>query len=172
MSDQIADWAHERSTLDTEPLEVATRILRAAHLIQARLDAVATTHGLSHKGDLDVLTSLRRSGPPYHQTPSWLARGAQLTTGGMTNRLDRLEHAGLVAREPDPDDRRGVFVCLTEEGMRLADTALEDSIAEQRAVLSMLNTNEQAAAARILQRLLIGLGDTADPAAAYRPRTS
>lgn len=143
-------------------MAVVLRILRSAQLIENRLDAVASQHGLSHKGDLDVLTALRRVGAPNEQNPSTLARGVQLTTGGMTNRLDRLEGAGLVNRRPDPEDRRGVLVELTEDGKRLVDRALDEVLAEQERLLASLPHQSRSAMADQLEQLLMSLGDRAE----------
>jgi DNA-binding MarR family transcriptional regulator len=155
----VADWARERPELDTSSMEVVGRLLRVGQILQHRLDAVAARYGLSHKGDLDVLTALRRMGPPYEQTPSRLAKGVQLTTGGMTNRLDRLEAANLVARRPDPSDRRGVLVYLTDDGQRVVDNALEAIVAEQEALIGTLSARERATIAGMLGQLLTSLGD-------------
>lgn len=158
----ISDWQRERPNLDTSPMEVTNRILRTAQLLQARLDEIASDHGLSHKGDLDVLTALRRSGRPFEASPSTLARAVQLTTGGMTLRLDRLERSGLIVRSPDPSDRRGVLVRLTPDGQRLVEGALAKALAEQERILAALTSGDQASIAGILGRLLISLGDEED----------
>jgi DNA-binding MarR family transcriptional regulator len=168
VSGLILDWARERPRLDTAPMGVVNRLLRAGQLLQTRLDGVAAVYGLSHKGDLDVLTALRRMGPPYEQTPSRLARGVQLTTGGMTNRLDRLESAGLVARRPDPADRRGVLVGLTDEGRQVMDAAFEAALAEQERILAQLAPGDRTALAGMLERLLVSLGDHAEHQAVTR----
>ena len=157
----VADWNRERPGLDTSPIELTNRLLRAGQLVQARIDEVVGGFGLSHKGDLDVLTALRRSGEPYEQTPSRLARGLQLTTGGMTNRLDRLEHAELILRGPDPSDRRGVLVRLTEHGKRVVDEALDSAIEVQDSVLGCLSKGQRTTLSGILEELLIDLGDVA-----------
>lgn len=163
MSDYVSavidDWERERPDLDTSSIGVVNRLLRTGQLVQSRLDALASAHGLSHKGDLDVLTALRRSGEPYEQAPSWLARAVQLTTGGMTNRLDRLENAGLVERRPDPADRRGVLVHLTEDGIEVVDAALEVGLEEQRRILGGLDAEDRETLAALLERLLVVLGD-------------
>lgn len=159
VSGLIDDWGRERPDLDTSPMQVVNRLLRAGQLLQTRLDAVAASYGLSHKGDLDVLTALRRIGSPYEQTPSRLARGVQLTTGGMTNRLDRLEQAGFVSRRPDPTDRRGVLVGLTEEGKSVVDKAFEEALAEQERILQAVPARERTVLAGALQDLLVSLGD-------------
>jgi DNA-binding MarR family transcriptional regulator len=127
--------------------------------LQSRLDTVAAAHGLSHKGDLDVLTALRRSGTPYELSPSRLARAVQLTTGGMTVRLDRLEERGLVSRRPDPTDRRGVLVRLSDEGRRVVDEALNDVLSEDINILLPFSADQRRELAGLLEHLLVSLGD-------------
>src|SRR5688572_28416458 len=92
-------WKTSRPDLDFSPLEVGTRVLRAAHFLQRRLDRIAAAYGLSHQGDLEVLTELDLVGP---LTPSQLAEDLLLTSGGMTVRLNRLQDAGLIERQPNP----------------------------------------------------------------------
>jgi DNA-binding MarR family transcriptional regulator len=169
VSDQVRevviDWQRERPDLDTAPMEVVTRILRAGHLLQKRLDKVAAGYGLSHKGDLDALAALRRSGKPYELTPTQLAQWLQLTSGGMTNRLDRLEELALVARRPDPNDRRGTLVGLTNAGIQLVDDAFASSLRTQSAALDEISKRDKAELGRILEQLLVSLGDTPVPTA-------
>ncbi len=93
-------------------------------------------------------------------SPTRLAHVGQLTSGGMTNRLDRLEAAGLVERRPDPDDRRAVHVSLTPAGVDVVDAAFVRNLAEQERLLSALSGAERRQAAEILERLLVSLGDT------------
>lgn len=154
----VSSWRAARPDLDTAPLAVISRILRAAQAIQVLLDSLIGAEAeLSHKGDLDTLTALRRAGQPL--SPSTLAQVGQLTSGGTTNRLDRLEAAGMVAREPDPRDRRGVLVSLTADGERLADEAFARSLEAQRELLAPLPAAERRAIARGLRTLLVSLGD-------------
>lgn len=156
----IASWRAVRPDMDTAPIAVISRILRAAQVIQLRLDSlIGAAGGLSHKGDLDTLTALRRAGSGRSLSPTTLAQVGQMTSGGMTNRLDRLESAGLIAREPHPEDRRGVRVSLTAEGEKLADETFALSLDAQRALLHPLSSAEQGATARTLHRLLVSLGD-------------
>lgn len=162
MSTAINAWATERPELDTSPMRVTGRLLRAARIIEPKLDAAAATVGLSHKGDLDVLAALRRIGPPHERTPSWLATSVQLTTGGMTNRLDRLAQAGLVERRPDPSDRRGVLVRLTSKGKLKADEAFELVLAAQATIMEGMPIDARQNLARTLESLLLILGDV-DP---------
>ena len=100
MSEVISSWSRVRPELELGPVAVVARILRAAQLLQTHLDATAAASGdLSHKGDLDTLAALRRAGPASGLSPTVLAQVGQVTSGGMTNRLDRLEAGGLVDRK-------------------------------------------------------------------------
>jgi len=161
----IREWHARRPKLDFSSLEVVTRVIRASHFLQAKLDGIAEAYGLSHTGDLDVLTDLDRAGPPHQRTPSELADSLLLTTGGMTVRLNRLQRAGLIERLPNPHDGRGVLVRLTPIGKELAEDALATLLDTQAASLGTLQPSEQADLADLLRTLLQGLGDTP----AFRP---
>lgn len=162
----IRSWAAVRPDIDTTPLEAISRILRAAQIIQIQLDAVIGSQPeLSHKGDLDTLTALRRTASNEPLSPTMLAQVGQMSSGGMTNRLDRLEAAGLIARQPDPVDRRGVLVTLTGAGNALADEAFAASIEAQRKLLESLSAQQQRALAKALRPLLLSLGD--EPVGTY-----
>src|SRR5882724_12153604 len=115
VDDLVASWRAERPDLDVEPLQVLSRVSRLArHLDRARRAAFAA-HGLE-PWEFDVLSALRRQGPPYQLSPGALLHATLVTSGTMTNRIDRLAAAGLVSRHRDPQDRRGVLVALTERG--------------------------------------------------------
>jgi DNA-binding MarR family transcriptional regulator len=161
----IREWHERRPNLDFSPLEIVARVMRAAHFLQARLDGIAEAYGLSHTGDLDVLTDLDRAGPPHHRTPSELAEALLLTTGGMTVRLNRLQSAGLIERLPNPRDGRGVLVRLTPIGKDLAEDALATLLETQAASLGALQPSQQTELAELLHALLVALGDTP----AFRP---
>ena len=108
-------WGRERGDLDLAPVGVFSRVSRLARRLElARRDAFAT-HGIE-QWEFDVLAALRRAGAPYELSPGRLLRETLVTSGTMTNRVDRLSARGLVERYPDPDDRRGVIVRLTAEG--------------------------------------------------------
>ena len=160
----LAQWKRERPELDTSPMGLVGRIQRAASALRPRLDATHERSGLA--GDsFDVLASLRRSGPPYQLTPTDLYREMMLSSGAMTNRIDKLEAAGLVARKPDPDDRRGTLVRLTAKGKALIDAATDAHVANERALLAALNAKEQQQLGDLLRKLLIQLGDGVEPPA-------
>jgi DNA-binding MarR family transcriptional regulator len=149
----VAAWRRERPDLDVEPLEVLSRISRLArHLDRARRTAFAE-HSLE-PWEFDVLTALRRAGSPYQLSPGQLLTQTLVTSGTMTNRIDRLAVKGLVQRLPDPGDRRGVLVRLTEAGRDLADEALAGLLAHERALLAELSTAQREELAGLLRQLV------------------
>lgn len=149
----VAAWQRERPDLDSRPLHVLSRVSRLArHLDLARRRAFAE-HRLE-SWEFDVLSALRRSGAPYRMTPGQLVRETLVTSGTMTNRIDRLAVQGFVERSPSPTDRRGVVVTLTAEGLAVVDAALADLLAGERALLAGLTTEEQQALGDLLRRLL------------------
>ena len=149
----VAAWRRERPDLDVEPLEVLSRISRLArHLDRARRTAFAE-HSLE-PWEFDVLTALRRAGSPYQLSPGQLLTQTLVTSGTMTNRIDRLAVKGLVQRLADPGDRRGVLVRLTEAGRDLADQALAGLLAHERALLAELSTAQRGELAGLLRQLV------------------
>lgn len=157
----LAQWKRERPDLNTRAMGLVGRIQRAAAALRPRLD---DTHGLSGlQGEsFDVLASLRRSGRPYQLSPTQLYREMMLTSGAMTNRIDRLENAGLVSRRPDPQDRRGTLVRLTAKGKALVDAATSGHVANEERLLAVLSEREQLQLADLLRKLLLSLGDADD----------
>jgi DNA-binding MarR family transcriptional regulator len=115
--------------------------------------AAFAAHGLE-TWEFDVLSALRRAGPPYQLSPGALLRATLVTSGTMTNRIDRLAAAGLVSRSRDPLDKRGVLVQLTEQGRRTVDAAMSDLLTRERAILTSLGAAEQARLAGSLRTLL------------------
>lgn len=156
----VAAWRAERPDLDVQPLHVLSRISRLArHLDRARR-AVFAAHDME-PWEFDVLTALRRSGAPYELSPGALLRATLVTSGTMTNRIDRLAAAGLVRRRQDPEDRRGVLVSLTGAGLERVDAAFADLLRRERELLKALSAEEQQVLADLLRRLLIPF-DTPD----------
>jgi DNA-binding MarR family transcriptional regulator len=155
--DQIIEqWGRERPDLDVSPIGVIGRISRLARELEQRLEPVYRANGLE-PGWYDVLATLRRAGPPYSLRPSEFTQTLMLTSSGTTKRLDRLEQAGLIARTPDPGDRRGTRITLTDAGHALLDTAIEAHVANERRLLAALEPGEQEQLAGLLRRLLLGL---------------
>jgi DNA-binding MarR family transcriptional regulator len=153
VDDLVTAWRAQRPDLDVEPLQVLSRISRLArHLDIARRGAFAS-HGLE-SWEFDVLSALRRQGPPFQLTPGALLRATLVTSGTMTNRIDRLAAADLVRREPDPRDKRGVLVTLTERGMARVDAALADLLRRERALLAGLDSDERRHLADMMRTLL------------------
>jgi DNA-binding MarR family transcriptional regulator len=150
----VAAWARERPDLDVRPLEVLSRVTRLArHLDRARRTAFAA-HDLEG-WEFDVLAALRRAGRPYVLSPGQLLGQTLVTSGTMTNRIDRLERRGLVQRMPDPADRRGVHVRLTPRGKERVDAALADLLARERELLRGLSRAEQETLSGLLRRLVL-----------------
>ena len=158
----VARWRAERPDLDTEPLQVLSRVSRLArHLDRARR-AAFTAHGLE-AWEFDVLSALRRQGSPYQLSPGALLRATLVTSGTMTNRIDRLEASGLVCRHRDPQDKRGVLVELTDDGVRRVDAALADLLTRERELLATLPAGRQEQLASLLRSLLAPFdADSAD----------
>ncbi|MER7490997.1 MarR family transcriptional regulator [Streptomyces sp. NPDC126497] len=149
----IEQWARVRPDLDTTGMEVFGRVFRLARAMGDRMEKAYAGYGIS-RGEFDVLATLRRSGEPYTLSPRRLSATLMLTTGGMTGRLDKLERAGLLRRSPDPHDRRGLQVTLTEEGLRLTDAAVGAGLAAQSEALSALGGERAAHLAGLLRELL------------------
>jgi DNA-binding MarR family transcriptional regulator len=152
--DTIRDqWERERPDLDTSGLEVLWRISFL------HKDLRRSTGRRLSKVDLpnwafDVLASLRRQGPPFQMSPTELCEAAMLTSGAMTNRLDRLEDTGLVERHPDPDDRRSLIVQLTDKGKDLIDKALEIRFEHANQALTSLSNSERGQLVGLLRKLV------------------
>lgn len=150
----VAAWQRELPDLDVTPFHVLSRVTRLArHLDRARR-LVFSAHALE-SWEFDVLTALRRAGPPYELSPTQLLTQTLVTSGTMTNRVDRLASKGLVERRPDPSDRRGVRVRLSPEGRAKVDAALADLLEHERALLAGLPPEDQATLADLLRRLVI-----------------
>jgi DNA-binding MarR family transcriptional regulator len=152
--DALVDaWRRERPDLDTAPMEVLSRISRLAHHLDRRRAGAFSANGLE-AWEFDVLAALRRSGPPYRLTPGQLDRETGVTSGTMTNRVDRLAARRLVSREEHPADGRGVLVQLTEQGRETVDATLADLLTAERTMLDRLTEPDRAQLVRTLRGLL------------------
>jgi DNA-binding MarR family transcriptional regulator len=148
----VEAWRRERPDLDVRPMQVLSRVTRLARYLDiARREAFAGQ--ALETWEFDVLSALRRSGPPYQLSPGRLLRETLVTSGTMTNRVDRLASRGLVERLPDPEDRRGVLVRLTEAGRTSVDAALDRLLARERVLLDGLSADESVRLATLLRVL-------------------
>jgi DNA-binding MarR family transcriptional regulator len=152
----LEQWERERPDLDHSPIGVIGRVSRLARELEARLEPVYREHGLE-PGWHDVLAPLRRAGPPYRLRPSEFSGSLMLTSSGTTKRLDRLEQAGLIKRDPDPTDRRGVLITLTPAGVELIDGLTAAHMANEARLLSPLSEAERDRLAGLLRKLQLGL---------------
>lgn len=152
--DEIVEaWRRERADLDLSPVAVFSRISRLERLLdRARRDAFSD-HGVE-PWEFDVLAALRRAGAPYQLTPGQLLTQTMVTSGTMTNRVDRLEQRGLVERQPSPDDRRAVLVGLTGKGRRTVDAAFEALLDRERELLAELSAGDRRELTLLLKRLM------------------
>jgi DNA-binding MarR family transcriptional regulator len=153
----IAQWDAVRPDLDNSPIGVIGRVSRLSRLIDRRLGENFARFGIEN-WMYDVLATLRRSGEPYELTAGDLVRQTMVTTGAITNRIDRLVERGYVERA-GAEDRRKVIVRLTARGRELVDDVVGDHLATEREVLAALSPRQQAELATVLRTLLVGLGD-------------
>ncbi|MBM6547117.1 MarR family transcriptional regulator [Janibacter sp. YIM B02568] len=152
--DEIVDaWRRERPDLDPEPLHVFSRLSRLARRLDLDRATAFGDHGIDG-WEFDVLSALRRAGAPYELSPGRLVQETLVTSGTMTNRIDRLAAKGWVERTPSPSDRRGVIVRLTETGRAAVDGAMADLITRERDLLAELSETETGELTALLRRLL------------------
>jgi DNA-binding MarR family transcriptional regulator len=153
--DFIADqWQQERPDLDIWPMQAVGRLSRLANYTRQEISELHKQLGLA-SGEFDVLATLLRSGPPYRLTPTVLFKSAMLTSGAMTNRLNRLEQRGLIERLPDPDDRRSLLVQLSDSGRELINRAVEHHLQLQARLLNALQPEQQRQLNDLLRQLLL-----------------
>jgi DNA-binding MarR family transcriptional regulator len=166
----VEQWNRERPDLDVSPTETLQRITQLSLLQGASFAKVFARHQISF-GEYLVLAALRRAGPPYRMNPTSLFKSVILSSGAMTNRLDRLEAMGLVERLADPTDRRGRLVALTDRGRELFDAAVIDHLQNEQRLLGALDAAEREQLAGLLRKLLLSppfreldpAADTRDP---------
>ncbi|MGZ3215188.1 MarR family winged helix-turn-helix transcriptional regulator [Paracoccus sp. T5] len=145
-------WRRERPDLDVEAMEIIGRLNELSALLSRQLQTVFDEFGLQ-AGEFDVLATLRRAGAPFRLTPTALYEATMLSSGGMTARLDRLERRDLIRRLPNPQDRRGTLVELTEGGLALIDRAIAPHAANETRLLAGLTAEERVGLKALLERL-------------------
>jgi DNA-binding MarR family transcriptional regulator len=155
----LAQWARERPDLDHTPVAVIGRLSRAARVVERALAEHFATHGLQ-AGEYDILATLRRSGAPFRLTAGALVGTSMVTSGAITNRIDRLVAKELVDRATDPSNRRQVLITLTDRGNAVVDEVIEHHLDLERRLLDGLTVRQREQLARILRELLVSLGDT------------
>lgn len=150
----LSQWQRERPELDVSPMGIIGRIGRLSKHLERGIQETFSDFGLN-LGEFDVLATLRRSGQPYQLSPTGLFNTLMVTSGTMTHRIDRLEQAQLVQRIPDPSDRRGTLIQLTDEGLKLIEKAVEAHVAHEHRLLIALEEGERQVLAQLLRKLLI-----------------
>ncbi len=148
----VAAWQRERPDLDLTALQVLSRVSRLAHHLDAGRKTAFAKSDLE-PWEFDVLASLRRAGKPYALPPRQLIKENLVTSGTMTNRIDRLEKRGLVSRRPDLADGRSVIVSLTETGKMMVDAAFTELLKLEAELLEDLSEAQQAQLASLLSEL-------------------
>lgn len=158
----MAQWERERPDLtpaDITNMALVGRVQRLTNVLRPRLDAIHAVSGLTGES-FDVLATLRRSGEPHELTPTQLYTHLMISSGAMTNRIDRLEADGYVERRDDPSDRRGTLVRLTAKGKTLIDRAMMPHVENEERLLSMLSDDEKRDLEKLLYKVLITLENT------------
>lgn len=152
----LLQWQKERPDLDASPMGIVGRIARLHKYLQKSLGEVFAEYGLN-PGEFDVLATMRRNGAPYQLTPTELYNSMMVSSGTMTNRIDKLEQRGLVERLADVRDRRGTLISLTDKGFDLIEKAVESHVDNAHRILSALEKSELEDFAGVMRQLLVSL---------------
>ena len=150
----LAQWQRERPDLDVSPMGIIGRMGRLAKHLERAIRETFSEFSLT-VGEFDVLAALRRSGQPYQLSPTELFNTLMVSSGTMTHRIDRLEQAELVKRIPEPSDRRGTRIELTDKGFNIIEKAVEAHVINENRVLSVLEASERKALTQLLRKLLV-----------------
>jgi DNA-binding MarR family transcriptional regulator len=146
----VEQWAKQKPELDTDPMAMMGRLMRIAKYMETKVADLHKEYDLK-LGEFDVLATLRRSGKPYRLTPSELIDTMMLTSGAMTNRLDKLENKGLISREHSKEDRRSVTVQLTQDGLVLIDKLIEEHADVQKSLVKSMTAAQKKQANQLLK---------------------
>ena len=157
-----AQWASELPDVDTRGMDVLGRARLAVLATRPAIEGVFARHGLD-TGEFDVVSTLLRSGPPYALRPTELFRSLMISSGGLTDRLNRLQKAGLISRPPSPEDRRSLLVQLTDEGRARAEAAFREDMAVEATLLAGLSDADRAALAALLRKLAASIAAATTP---------
>jgi len=155
--DDIVDaWERERPEIDFAPMKVLSRVWRLSkHLDRTRRAAFVTSE--LESWEFDVLSALRRAGSPFQLSPKSLLEQTLVSSGTMTNRVDRMAQRGLVERRTDPNDGRGILVSMTEDGRRRVDTAITELVTAEAELLARLSKADQERIAALLRKLSLDI---------------
>lgn len=155
--DQIIDqWNNERPDLDVAPMALIGRFTRIAHHLSGEMEKTFKEHGLNH-ASFDVLATLRRSGDPFSLSPNDLLATMMITSGTLTNRIDQLEKIELVKRVHNPQDRRSVYIALTDKGFSVIDAAVTMHVQTQARLVAGLSEQDTATLNQLLAGFLDGI---------------
>jgi len=152
----LENWDQARPDFNVGALQVTARLSRIGPHLARRQEEVFSRFGLN-RGEVGALSALRIAGPPHRLSPTRLGKGLMLSSAGVTSRIDRLERRGLVRRLPDPDDRRGVIIELTDQGLEVVDAAVAANSISDRQLLERLDPEEVVQLEALLRKLLAGL---------------
>jgi DNA-binding MarR family transcriptional regulator len=151
--DRIVEaWSRERPDLDFAPLHVLSRVGRLAKQLERARKAAFAVAGVE-PWEFDVLSALRKAGAPYQLSPTALVQQTMVSSGTMTNRIDRMVARGLVERRTDPNDGRGVIVLMTASGRERVDGAITSLVHDETALLSRMSAGEQERLSALLRKL-------------------
>ena len=150
----IEQWRAERPDVDVSPMAVIARLSRLTRIFERRVESLYNEFGLN-QSQFGVLAALRRAGPPFCLSPTALYNSLLISSGAMTNRLDRLHALGYIDRVPDPRDGRSMLVLLTSSGRRLIDSMLSPHYDQEQQLLDPLSPHERDQLAGLLRQLLI-----------------
>lgn len=154
-----AQWARELPDLDTRGMEVLGRARRIVLRSRPPIEAVFARHGMD-AGEFDVLSTLRRSGPPYALRPTELFRSLMISSGGLTDRLNRLAKSGMITRPPSPGDGRSLLVQLTDKGRIAVEAAFREDMAVEAGLLAALGDEDRTTLAGLLRKLALAMEAT------------
>lgn len=163
-------WKRELPDLDLATEGIVERIQKIARHLDRAMEETLTSHGLN-RGEWRLLGALRRSGPPYRRSPGQLASEMGLSSGAMTNRLDRMEAAGLIRRQPDPSDRRGLQVELTDAGWQAWQTSTDAQATKEALIASALSLDDKERLNALLRGLLHSFELSGPPLRHHDPET-